>query len=297
MPMTSLLPEIVEDGELSPGHVKACLNCGTPAPGNFCPECGQETVQGPRSIAQYFQESMTRAAIGRSRLWQTLSKLLFSPGALTVEYKAGRRARYLRPLQLYLLTSVIVFAAVQFFGLSLGLRFVDEQGLHLLRNTPPVVDKVQGQGQLVTAMLGILDHIDTPGVRRFQAMSIEDKFTFLRARRVVVVSYVILLLVPIFALTLGLSYRDRRRHYAEHLVFGLHCQTFLLFMLLVESKLPTVVANALSFWVVAYFTIALKRVYGGTWAETLGRGLIMLTAYFGIFFVANLLLIVAILAL
>ena len=141
--MTLLPPESVENDDLSPGQVKACLNCATPAPGNFCPECGQETAQGSRSFAQYFHESMTRAAMGRSRLWQTLSKLLFSPGALTVEHKAGRRARYFRPLQLYLLTSVIVFAAVQFFGLSLGLRFVDEQGLHLLRNAPPVVDKAQ----------------------------------------------------------------------------------------------------------------------------------------------------------
>lgn len=295
--MTSLPPEIVEADALSPSHVKACLNCGTPAPGNFCPECGQETSRGPRSLATYFRESIARIAAGRSRLWQSLSKLFFAPGALTVEYRAGRRARYLRPLQLYLMASVIVFAAVQLFGLSLGLRFIEEQGLHLLRNTPPVVDEVKGKGQLVTAMLGILDYVDTPGVRRFQALSLEDKFTFLRARRGVYVSYVLLLMVPIFALALALSYRDRRRRYAEHLVFGLHCQTFLLFMLLVESKLPSIVANALSFWVVAYFTVALKRVYGGTWAETLGRGLIMSTAYFGIFFVANLLLIVALLAL
>ena len=38
---------------------------------------------------------------------------------------------------------------------------------------------------------------------------------------------------------------------------------------------------------------ALKRVYGGKWAETLGRGLIISTSYFSIFFVSTLLLIVA----
>ncbi len=283
-----------EDSASIPIH--ACLNCSTPAPGNFCPTCGQETAQGPQSFAQYFQGSIARVTSGRSQIWQTLLKLFFSPGALTVEYKAGRRARYLRPLQLYLLVSVIVFATVQFFGLSLSLRFFDEQGLHLLRNAPPIVDPVHGQSRLMTAMLDILDYINTPGVRRFQALSLEDKFMFLRARRVVYVSYVVLLLVPIFALTLALSYRDRRQRYAEHLVFGLHCQTFLLLMMLVESKLPDIVANALSFWVVAYFVVALRRVYGGTWAETLGRGLIMLTSYFGIFFVANILLIIALLA-
>jgi hypothetical protein len=295
--MTSPPLQILGDEDVPSGHVKACLNCGAPAPANYCPQCGQQTVRAPRSFAQYFQDSIACAITGRSRHWQTLSRLFFAPGALTVEYKAGRRSRYLRPLQVYLMASIMAFAAVQFFGVGLGLRFFGEQGLFLLRSTPPVMDDVQGQGRLMTAMLGILDYIDTPGVRRFQALSLEDKFTLLRARRMVYVSYVLLLMVPIFALALGLSYRDRRRHYAEHLVFGLHCQTFLLFIMLVESNLPALVANALSCWVVAYFTVALKRVYGGTWAETLGRGLIMLTSYFVIFVVVNLLLVVALLAL
>ena len=57
-----------------------------------------------------------------------MSLLLFAPGSLTLEYLAGRRARYLRPLQVYLTASVIVFAAVQLFGLGLSLRFVGDAG-------------------------------------------------------------------------------------------------------------------------------------------------------------------------
>src|SRR5674476_525592 len=91
--------------------------------------------------------------------------------------------------------------------------------------------------------------------------------------------------------------RNRRRRYAEHLVFGLHCQTFLLFILLAEAKLPTILADAFSFWVLAYFTMALKRVYGGTWIETLGRGFAISGLYFAIIFVMNLLLVFFLLAL
>src|SRR5674476_810676 len=125
----------------------------------------------------------------------------------------------------------------------------------------------------------------------------EDRFTFLRARRAQYVSYFVLFLVPFLALTLGLFYPNRRRRYAEHLVFGLHCQTFLLFILLAEAKLPTILADALSFWVLAYFTMALKRVYGGTWIETLGRGFAISGLYFAIIFVMNLLLVFFLLAL
>jgi hypothetical protein len=227
------------------------------------------------------------------QLWQTLSKLFFAPGALTVDYVAGRRARYLRPLQLYLMASVIVFAAVQFFGLNLGLRLYGEEGVHLLRSSRVSVDGSRGYSLRLTPI--ILDHFDTPSVRRFGAMSPEERFTFLRARRAQYVSYFVLFLVPIFALTLGLFYRNRRRRYAEHLIFGLHCQSFLLFMLLIEAKLPAILADALSLWVIAYFIVALKRVYGGTWTETLGRGTAILTLYFAIYIVTNLLLVLALL--
>jgi hypothetical protein len=274
-----------------------CLNCGTPAPGNFCPQCGQETATPPRDLAGFLRGWTALSLSRQGRAWQTLSRLLFAPGALTLEYMAGRRARYLRPFQLYLMTSVIVFAAVQLFGLNLGLRFYADRGVHVVRSTRLPVTEGPGQGLRLGPVQIILDHFDTPAVRRFGAMSLEERFTFLRARRTLYVPYFVLFLVPAFALTLGLFYRSRRRSYAEHLVFGLHCQTFLLFALLAEAKLPSVLADALSFWVIAYFTIALKRVYGGTWTETLGRGSVILALYFAIFFVANLLLILVLLEL
>jgi len=289
--MTSQRPDSKENDESSLDRVITCLNCGAPAPGKFCPECGQETAREPQTVAEFFDGLIAQYLAREGQLWQTLSRLFFAPGALTLEYIAGRRARYLRPLQLYLIASVIVFAAVQFFGLNLGLRLYGDHGVHLLRSSPISGDEGQGYGSRLTPVQIILDHFDTPGVRRFGAMSREDRFTFLRARRAQYVSYFVLFLVPFYALTIGLFYRNRRRRYAEHLIFGLHCQSFLLVVLLIEAKLPAIIADALSLWVIAYFTIALKRVYGGTWVETLGRGTAILTLYFAIFFVANLLLV------
>lgn len=284
-------------GESSPGGLNSCLNCGTKAPGKFCPECGQETASTPQTFSEFIGELAVQYLTRQGRLWQTLSKLLFAPGGLTVDYLAGRRARYLRPFRLYLLASVIVFAAVQWFGLNLGLRLIGDQGVHILRSARLTNAIDHGYGLGLTPAQIIVDHVDTSGVRRFAAMSQDDRFTFLRARRAQYVSYFVLFLVPILALTLGLFYRSRRRRYAEHLVFGLHCQSFMLVILLVEAKLPAILADALSFWGIAYFIIALKRVYGGTWVETLGRGAAILGVYFVTFFVTNLLLVFALIAL
>ncbi|MEO8655521.1 MAG: DUF3667 domain-containing protein [Ramlibacter sp.] len=247
-------------------------------------------------MAQFLHGVIAQYLTRQGQLWQTLSRLFFAPGALTVEYLTGRRVRYLRPFQLYLMASVIVFAAVHLFGLNLDLRLYGNQGLHILRSTRLSVDDHAYALRLAPVQI-ILDHFDTPAVRRFGAMSLEERFALLRARRAMYASYFVLFLVPALAVTLGLFYRDRRRRYAEHLVFGLHCQTFLLFALQVEAKLPALLANAVSCWVVAYFIIALKRVYGGTWTETLGRGALTFALYFAIFFAANFVLIFALMSL
>ena len=295
--MTSLQSDYVDTDESSHDQVNTCLNCGAAAVGKFCPNCGQETAREPRTFAEFIHELVAQYLTREGQLRKTLARLFFAPGELTVEYMAGRRVRYLRPFQLYLMVSVIVFAAVQFFGLNLSLRLYGEHGVHFIRSSRLSGAENQDNGLRLTPAQIILDHIDTPGVRRFGALSVEDRFAFLRARRAQYVSYFVLFLVPILALTLGLFYRNRRRRYAEHLVFGLHCQTFLLVILLAEAKLPTILADTLSFWVIAYFTIALKRVYGGTWTETLGRGAAILSLYFAIYFAANLLLVFALLSL
>jgi len=296
--MPSQRPAPVETPEPPQDAPKRCLNCGTPVAGKYCPECGQKTVARLPTFAEFIHALIAHYMTRKGPLGQTLAKLFFTPGALTMEYLAGRRARYLRPFQLYLAASVIVFAGVHYFGLNLDLRFYANQGIHFLRTTPLSVDVENHLHAVRLAPVQIiLDRIDTPAVRRFQAMSLEERFKFLQGRRAPYVSYFLLFLVPALAFTLGLFYRNRRRRYAEHLVFGLHCQTFLLFALLVEAKLPTVLANALSLWVVAYFAIALKRVYGGTWTETLGRGALTLALYFAIFFAANFLLIFALISL
>ncbi len=277
--------------------VTTCRNCGAPAPGNYCPECGQETIAEPQYAAQFFQALFGKWAARNGLLWQTLPRLVVSPGALTTEYVAGRRARYVRPMQLYLTASVIVFAAVQYFGLDASLRFYGEHGVHLLRTSPISADESASRGARLTPVAIILDHVDTSGVRRFKAMSAAERFRFLHAKRAQSLSYFVLVLVPLFALILSACYRDRRQPYGTHLVFGLHTHAFLLLILLVEGMLPAVLANVTSLWVMAYFFVALRRVYAGTWAETLARGSCVAALYFGVWFIANALLIFGLLEL
>jgi hypothetical protein len=51
-----------------------------------------------------------------NKLFRTLDPLLTRPGAITLDYLSGRRARYVHPLRLFLFTSAICLGIIQYFG-------------------------------------------------------------------------------------------------------------------------------------------------------------------------------------
>ena len=92
-----------------PSGREACANCGARLRGRYCADCGQldQPLRTPvhRFLAQSFAEFFGLDG----RVWRTLGVLLFKPGKLTSEYLAGRRRRYLRPLRVYLSTTLLFF--------------------------------------------------------------------------------------------------------------------------------------------------------------------------------------------
>lgn len=73
--MTSLQPHYVDTDGSSLDRVNICLNCGAPAAGRFCPECGQETASEPRTFVEFFHGLIVQYLARDGQLWQTLSKL------------------------------------------------------------------------------------------------------------------------------------------------------------------------------------------------------------------------------
>jgi hypothetical protein len=91
-------------------HITAlCPNCQTLLHGKFCAKCGQNQRGMDRFFLSLVAEAFDNIFSFDSRTARTLFALLFRPGFLTSEYFAGRRARYIQPLRLYLIASVLFF--------------------------------------------------------------------------------------------------------------------------------------------------------------------------------------------
>lgn len=87
-----------------------CPSCGALRPERFCPRCGERRLEREDySLRGYSREAVGILTDLDNRIFRTARALLTRPGMLTAEYFAGRRRRYLPPLQIYLLISLAVF--------------------------------------------------------------------------------------------------------------------------------------------------------------------------------------------
>ena len=87
-----------------------CKNCNQllEKGDNFCPNCGQKTINKLNVkfiLGDFFQTVFNID----SKVFRSLRFLLFKPGFLTKEYVEGKRVSYLAPIRLYIALSFIFF--------------------------------------------------------------------------------------------------------------------------------------------------------------------------------------------
>ena len=92
-----------------------CRNCNyeDDSPFQFCPNCGQKNTDGKITFRELWSEFQDAAFNIDSRTWLTF-KALFVPGKLTLEYFAGKHRRYVHPLRMLLVTSLLFIISLSF---------------------------------------------------------------------------------------------------------------------------------------------------------------------------------------
>src|SRR5262245_43874721 len=220
-----------------------CPNCSADRVEEYCPRCGQQRIDPQELSVRHFLDELADAITdfrSKFKSVRTLRRLVI-PGALTAEFLAGRRERYLSPFKTYLVCAAIFFFAAPVAGFRLESMFdADRSGV--LR-------------RLVTARAA---------ERQLDPSFFNARFD-VRVQSVYPVTLGAAALV--FALALQLLFPKRRAPYGAHLVFALH---FVSFMYLVTVAVGasrrlgiSIDLAALSGYLVIapYLILALKRVY------------------------------------
>ncbi len=96
-----------------------CENCGTQLTGRYCGQCGQAAVDYRRSFRHVIADVLDSFLNWDSKFLATIGLLIARPWRLTNEFLAGRRVRYVHPLRLYLLASILFFFAVNYWAKSI----------------------------------------------------------------------------------------------------------------------------------------------------------------------------------
>jgi hypothetical protein len=102
-----------------------CENCGAQLDGHWCAKCGQPAIDYRRSFRHVIADLLNEFLNWDSKFFATIALLLVRPWKLTNEFLAGHRVRYVHPLRLYLLASILFFFAASFGIKSAHLQPID----------------------------------------------------------------------------------------------------------------------------------------------------------------------------
>lgn len=279
-----------------------CLNCGKEnLEDRFCPRCGQENVeshQSFRGLVFHFFEDLTHYD---NAFWKTMKYLLFHPARLTKEYLSGKRKQFVPPVRLYIFISFVTFFLPTILPnydsgddpKPLLKKETTITEVDSIKPLPKPRTSFLGSDQYESVAhldslealkpeserMGDLQHwMLSKAISRKSNLSadeIDEKFkdTFINN-----IPKALFLYMPLFGFWLWIFHGKRRWFFFDHAILTLHYFAFILLIItlsvnvldrlidLLPDSFDYILSNINGFitcsWIVIYFYIAHKRMYG-----------------------------------
>ena len=190
-----------------------CPSCSTQSEGKFCSNCGEKRITDKDySIRRYLGESFSAITLLESKLLRSLWFVASKPGYLSREYFAGRRVRYIRPLQLFIFLNVVYYFSLTVFTATTFTTPLATQ-LHMNDYYPGYASRR-------------VDH--KLQAEKISYATLESKYN---EKTAVLSKTLIFLLIPIFALLFFMFFFRHKKFFVEHLVVATHFWAFSLLLL------------------------------------------------------------------
>ncbi len=293
--MTSVIDEneAVAAAGAARGHGAAgrgrCANCDETMSGPFCAWCGQSAESIERPVWALVEHALETLFDFDAR-WVRSLKALARPGRLTVLYLAGKRAPFVPPVRLYILTSLFFFLALWATGIAI-FQFVaapagDRDQSPRVAFFSPIDLTPRSGADAASSVLQVEVGGETPAwVDRMRA-GLDRAFrepAALNERLSELFPKMMFGLVPFFALLLWPLYARRRRLLIEHVIFALHLHTFVFLLatvlIAIRAFVPSTSGWTFALPVAAYLLLAMKEVYRQGWLKTAVKGAMVLIVY------------------
>ncbi len=275
---------------------RKCQNCGHEGSESFCSKCGQSFADINKPLKTVISEILDVFDFDH-RIFHSIVPFLFKPGFLAREYLLGRRRKYISPFRLYFLLSLVFF----FLAQTTSKKVAEEQDTNWINITDDANEVISANDSLAIELLkndSIFapknDSINTAKtIRRAKinkrlrgsavdALSNKDVFVqnFYQS-----ISYILFLLMPIFALLLKLLYIRRRVYYIEHLIFSINMHSFVLLILTVIILLSLIIGEndgyvlLLLLTIPIYFAAGMKQFYQQPYWKIIIKEIILMFLY------------------
>ncbi len=97
--------------EIIPQQSDTCITCGTELIGNFCTQCGEKKLNPSKdySIGKFLEQTVDAFTHFDSKFLRSFKALLLKPGFLTSEFIRGKRTPYMKPVQIYLVATILFY--------------------------------------------------------------------------------------------------------------------------------------------------------------------------------------------
>jgi hypothetical protein len=283
--------QIAAPAAITQAAVAHCKNCGAVLLGRFCANCSQAADVHVPSTRELLHEMLEGLTHSDSRLWLTLKYLWFSPGKLTQEFIAGRRAAYLPPFRLYLVLSIIFFLLASLGTNRVELVHFDDAlkpGAAPHAASAPTAPRVTNCSEV-----GFSPHPQwNPRLQHACLEIVRDNGNNMMHLAFATMSKAMFIFLPLIAFLHMLLYWRPRHRYAEHLLFFVHLHAFYFSVAILLVALTSaadawlklqgataIVQKLLGWALLIYTVIAMRRVFHRTWIHTLFNAAALFLAY------------------
>lgn len=213
-------------GSSAPLSSNSCATCGTKLKGNFCWHCGERRLNPDRdySLHKFIEQTVDGFTHFDSKFLRSFKALLLKPGFLTSEFIHGRRSRYMKPVQIFIIASVLFYFAfpkVPTFYASIAQ--LQTGGKFDFDVSKAIEDKAAADGTSVAV-----------AIKSIETEAAHSSKTYL------------FLIIPFWGALFYLLFWRSNRFFVPHIIFSMHNVAFFILLFM--------------FYYAATFLIGLKKV-------------------------------------